>query len=90
MPIYCTAGTTGDSTILKAANYRAEEYTAQIALDKGASKVRVTELVSDDLTAENSIDEPEKIAPATREFDVDGDTFEYTFPGYSVTVLEIE
>ena len=90
LPIYCTAGVSGDTTILKAANYREAEYTAQIALDKAASKVRVTELVSEDLTAENSLDEPEKIAPVTREFDVNGDTFEYTFPGYSVTVLEIE
>lgn len=89
-PIYVTAGVSGDKTIIKAANYRAEDYTAVIKLDKPAAAIRVTELVCDDLTAENSFDEPEKVSPVSRVLETAGDSFTYTFPGLSVTVLEIE
>ncbi len=89
MPIYLTAGVKSDKIIIKAANYRPEEYTSEIALDRRVTKMRAVTLRSDDMNAENSFDEPEKIAPATDEYNVDGDTLTYTFPARSVTVLEL-
>lgn len=88
-PIYYTAGITGDTAILKAANYRDSDYTAEIVLDKEVSTVKITELFAEDLDAENSFESPANIAPTEKSMTVTGNSFKYTFKKQSVTVLEI-
>ncbi|MCD8390563.1 MAG: carbohydrate binding domain-containing protein [Firmicutes bacterium] len=89
-PLYYTAGVSGDEVVLKAANLRGDDYETQITLDRAAASVSVTEMTSDDLDAENSFDEPKKLVPAEREIKINGESFVYTFPKNSVTVLKIK
>ncbi len=88
-PLYYTAGVSGDTTVIKAANYREADYTTEIRLDKKASRVKITEFISEDLEAENSFEKPVNAAPADKSMAVDGESFTYTFPKKSVMVLEI-
>ncbi|WP_081383953.1 alpha-L-arabinofuranosidase C-terminal domain-containing protein [Paenibacillus sp. FSL R5-0636] len=49
-----------------------------------------TVLQSDDLNAENSFAEPDKVAPVTQKISVDKGSLEFEFPKYSVTVLRLK
>lgn len=89
-PLYYTAGVNGNAAVIKAANYRDEAYTTEIKLDKTAERARITELTSEDLHSKNSFEHPLSIAPVEKTVAVDGDSFTYTFPKNSVTVLVIE
>lgn len=77
-----------DETILKVVNLSGEAKATTIYLD-GASKTRVTvtQLMSPSLTAENSLDNPDVVAPVTSEEAVQDNAFTYQFAPHSVTVL---
>lgn len=78
--------------ILKVVNTSAEEQTSRINL-RGVKKVKgpasVTVLTSENATDENTLEEPTKVAPATRTVDLPGPDFQHTFPANSLTVLRI-
>ncbi|MDR1530755.1 MAG: alpha-L-arabinofuranosidase [Clostridiales bacterium] len=93
-PLYYTASleTSSGDIILKAANLNAEPLAADIVLkgmENRAMAGWVYELAGYDLNAENSFDEPEKITPAVRDFEIKGSTFAYSFPGFSFTVIRL-
>jgi alpha-L-arabinofuranosidase len=50
-------------------------------------KVNVLTLTGNNTNAENSYEAPENVAPKSSSLDVDGGSFQYTFPAYSVNVL---
>ena len=50
-------------------------------------KVNVLTLTGNNTNAENSYETPENIAPKSSSLAVDGGSFQYTFPAYSVNVL---
>lgn len=89
-PLYHTAGVMDDTTIIKSANYRDEDFETIIELDREARGIEIIELISDDMTAENNFKNPQKIVPITRFEKVDGNSFTYTFRKKSVSVLKIK
>lgn len=79
-------------TILKAVNLMGEDKKAGIKIEglkDELKKVHVYEMAGFPLDAENSFDHPTAVAPKEREFEVHGTSFDYVFPGHSVTVLRI-
>ena len=54
-----------------------------------ASTASVTTLVSDDLHAHNTFEQPDALVPETRAVRLDGERWSYTFPPASVTVMRI-
>ncbi len=58
------------------------------ASPRAATGTAIT-LAHADLKAENSLDEPKKVAPVTRPFPVPGAEFPYTLPAQSFTVLRV-
>jgi alpha-L-arabinofuranosidase len=87
----CRDDKTGE-LILKVVNSAAEPVEVAMQL-KGASnvagKASVTTLAGTSLAEENSIAEPQKIAPVTSSIDGVGPEFKYTFKPWSMTVLRI-
>lgn len=57
---------------------------------KLAKKATVTTLSSTDMQAENTIDEPTKIAPLTKEMKISGKTFTYEAEPSSMSVIRIK
>ena len=82
---------TGD-VILKVVNTGSEAKEVRVRLD-GAAKVnragRAYVLASPDLKAENSLDEPTKIAPVVRPLAVPSGEFSYTLAPRSLNVLRV-
>ncbi len=92
--LYATASV-GDeigNVILKVVNTGSAPSEAVITL-AGANEIGITGsafvLESSDLKAENSLDQPTKIAPVQRMVPVPKGEFKYTFMPYSFTVLHI-
>jgi alpha-L-arabinofuranosidase len=92
--IYALAGLDKENNevILKVVNRasRARDVTIDMngfAIEKAAS---VTTLANEDLTAENSIFDPEVVVPVESEFDQAGPRFDYTFKPCSLTILRLE
>jgi len=81
--------------ILKVVNVAAAPQPTRIDL-RGAGDVAkaatciVLTSADADPDAENTLDAPTKVAPATSTLDAAGATFEHTFPAHSVTVLRLK
>ena len=79
--------------IVKFINSADEPQTIDFTLD-GVSSVspegRAITLKADDLGDENSMDNPTRIVPVEEAFSGFGQTFSYTFPKYSFTILRIK
>jgi len=91
---YATAGrdeATGD-LVVKAINTAAEPVAARLTLqglDSVKPKATVTVLTSEDLSDNNSLDEPHRVVPTENTIDAADDEFPYRFPARSLTVLRI-
>jgi alpha-N-arabinofuranosidase len=92
--IYVSASSdkrSGD-VILKVVNPGATSREVNLNLT-GAGKVgksgKAFVLTSADAQAENSLNEPRKVAPVERQFTVSSSTLDYTLAPYSMTVLRI-
>ena len=55
-----------------------------------ASKGRAITLQAENLSDENSMDNPTKIVPVETEYKKFGQTFSYEFPKYSFTILRVK
>lgn len=78
-----------DRTKLKVVNLTGEEKRVKVVL-KGPirQQVQITSLTADSLTAENTFENPDRVAPITSERKMIDNQLEYTFPAHSVTVLD--
>ena len=77
--------------ILKVVNTGADPVTATLEI-KGVARLKSTGLavtISGQLAAENSLDEPRKVAPVSATVSGVGPEFRYTFKPYSLTVLRL-
>ncbi len=78
--------------ILKFVNATGEDQRVNVNL-AGAARVRgkaqMTVLTAPELSEENTLDHPRRVAPQNRSVNVPGPQFGQTFPRYSVTVLRI-
>jgi alpha-N-arabinofuranosidase len=91
---YCISRQTKTAKVfLKVVNPGAAAQTVNIHL-KGVANVqgegKVVTLRANSPTDTNSITEPTKIVPVTEVLKGVGPTFRYTFPGWSITVLELK
>ena len=91
----CTSATRASSSgevILKVVNVTSEEQSATVKLN-GVSKItspaHAIVLTSEKPTDENTLATPTKVAPVTKIIEVNGTSFQHTFPGNSVTVLRL-
>ncbi|MCX7597978.1 MAG: alpha-L-arabinofuranosidase [Armatimonadetes bacterium] len=79
--------------ILKVVNYSDREQEATIRL-KGLTSVRADAraiiLTASGPDAENSLDEPRRVAPVENSFRCPGPEFSYRFPSYSLSVLRLK
>jgi alpha-L-arabinofuranosidase len=77
---------------LKAVNAASQTQRVHIVIDGigGVSGGTATVLSSNSLQDTNTIDEPHKIVPVISKVNRVNRNFEYSFPPYSVTVLELE
>ena len=91
--LYAVAGRAGDDVIVKTVNVSSVPVEAQVEL-AGAAKVdaKGTEilLTSADPADENTLDEPHKVVPVTRELTNASAKFPHTFPANSLTVMRIK
>jgi len=77
--------------VIKAANSGADGRPVRIALEGAAPSGtgRMMVLSSADLKAENTLDEPTRLAPAESRFTLDGPELRLTLQSHSVTVLRL-
>ncbi len=93
-PGLCASAVRDDQTkevIIKVVNTQAEPANVKIQIE-GAGGQKATGMaftISGELTDENSLDNPMKIAPVTSSVDGVGAEFAYTFQPYSLTVLRL-
>jgi alpha-N-arabinofuranosidase len=90
--LFTSASTGANDVILKLVNYRpaAREVRINLAGARGVRRTgRAWVLSSPDLKAENSLEQPQNIAPVQQEFRVPGPEFSYTLAPNSLTVLRI-
>jgi len=92
--LYAVAGLARPSgdIILKIVNVSISSHDTQIDLRGAAPTIQsatATILTSADPTDENTLDQPEKVAPITRPVDITAPRFRYTFPAQSVTILRL-
>ena len=89
--IYTTVSYKEDGTvILKAVNPTDKAIPADIALPEGLTGAVTATILTGDPEDVNSIAEPEKVAPITREGQVEDGKLNWTFDPWSVTILEIK
>jgi alpha-L-arabinofuranosidase len=92
---FVTAGREDASgeVIVKAINLAADPLDASIALhgmENLAAEATVTVLQSDDLSANNGLDAPQRLVPQETRIDNVAKQFKHTFPPQSFTVLRLE
>lgn len=78
--------------IVKAVNVRPSPVTMEIAMDgvgDGPRTVKLETLISDDLEARNTFENPTRVATEYSQFDVEGVPFTYDFPASSVNIFRI-
>ena len=78
--------------IVKAVNVRPSLVTMEIAVDgvgDGPRTVKLETLISDDLEARNTFENPTRVATEYSQFDVEGVPFTYDFPASSVNIFRI-
>ncbi|MDR0542527.1 MAG: hypothetical protein LBH19_10020, partial [Dysgonamonadaceae bacterium] len=86
-----TKDTKTGNVFLKVVNVEKEPQKVAVSIEgksKVQSKALKVELKGDSPTATNTIDNPENIIPVKSETKV-GKNFTYTFPPYSITMLQI-
>jgi alpha-L-arabinofuranosidase len=88
--LYAVAGRTGDEIIVKAVNVDDEPVEVKLLLN-GARCEGVAEIheLSGDPDEVNSLENPRRIAPQTREHGVSGESVDYSMPPNSLTVFRI-
>ena len=91
--LHCIAGYDTDSkeTIIKVVNGSAEEKKITVRLNGSqvSASGKVITLSADKPDAENSLDNPRKVAPIETSYEGFGESFDYVFKPYSLTVLRI-
>jgi alpha-L-arabinofuranosidase len=78
--------------ILKIVNTSSKTISSQIRLDDAKNltgKGKVMMLNSSSPLNENTLDEPVKVIPMTKQLNFSGNGFKYTFPGNSLTVFRL-
>lgn len=78
--------------VVKVVNASGEEKRARVNLEGAAVAPRAgraIHIAGHDMKAENSFDEPARVAPVERPFAVPSNEFPYAFPAHSVTVLRV-
>ncbi len=80
-----------DRTYLKAVNLTDENKTVKVVLN-GVKRyqAQITSLLADNLTAENTFDNPYRVVPVTDVKKIVDNQLEYTFPAHSVSVFEVK
>lgn len=92
---YAVAGRdeTGGDLIVKAINMAAEPVAATLSL-RGLDRIKpdasVTVLTSASLSGNNSLDEPNRVAPAESRISTASQEFTHEFPANSLTILRIK
>lgn len=79
--------------ILKVVNVHPEALTTDLDLNGArqvAESAQLILLASEKPTDENSLKEPFKVAPVTKELAVEGPKFQHAFPGNSLSILRIK
>src|SRR5262249_55601757 len=91
--LYAVASRTRDAreAILKVVNASDEQQDTQIHLNGATlgSSATVTTLCSASAQDENSLEQPTKVAPVTRDLSCGGSDLKLSFPGNSVTVVRM-
>jgi alpha-L-arabinofuranosidase len=88
-----TIDSKSNEVIIKLVNVNPTEKTIELNIDgsaKLANKAFVTTLTSSDMQAENTVNNPTKIAPVAREINVSGKKFTYLAEPNSVNVIRIK
>lgn len=89
-PLYTSASVDNDgSVILKAVNVRDDEFTAEIETNMSISSAEAW-LLQNELSAENSFENPENVVPVVEKLGFEGSVIKHTFPKNSVTVIVIK
>jgi len=92
---FTTAGrdeATGD-IVVKAINYDDQPFQADLetaGLERVQPEARMIVLTADDVTANNSLDQPRQVIPRESRLRVAGPAFTHTFPARSLTLLRIK
>ena len=85
----CAATDSEDEVILKIVNFDGKEEPVEIYLDCEVEETYTAGLLTGEATAENSLEEPEKVHDVTVAGTGAGRVFTYTAPGLSVNVLRL-
>lgn len=89
-PIYTAASANEDgSVVLKVVNLQHSDYPAEIETNMNIQDA-ICEVMTGDLTAENSFEKPENIVPVKQSVSFDGSVIRHTFPKNSVTVIVVK
>lgn len=89
--LYHSASCDKDYIYIKAVNVRDKEITSSICVEEvNKISAQIIELAGNDMDDTNSFDEPQKVSPKINTFLNDTNTFDYTFPPYSVTIFKIK
>ena len=78
--------------VLKAINVSRMPVSGQVSLSgaaRVAGKGRLITLCSENLTDNNSLDMPAKVAPVYSALEMAGDHFSYQFPPNSLTIVRV-
>jgi alpha-L-arabinofuranosidase len=79
--------------ILKVVNVSDRPQETEVRLQGGrrlASRAKVITLTSDSPDAENSLENPTRVAPVERQLEGVAPSFRYTFPPHSLTVMVLK
>ena len=94
-PLYAVAGRVGSAgeVVLKLVNVAPAPVLAEIDL-RGIKKIASTGtsivVTGGNPLAENTLTEPERVAPVTSQVSISGPTFKQPLPAWSVTVLRVK
>ena len=79
-----------DKTYVKVVNLTGEDKEVNVELvGKARNYAKVTTLMADDLSLENTFENKDAVKPRTTEFNVDDSTLNYVFKAHSLTVMEL-
>ncbi len=91
-PLHVSATRAGDEVILKTVNMAPAPLETQVELHGAASVspgARAMVLTAADPAAENTLEQPTRVAPVAVPVSCAGTAFQHTFPAHSLTVLRI-
>lgn len=90
--LYVSAVADKADVVVKLVNYAATPRPVQLTLSglkRAAKNAQAQVLAASDLQTENSLQQPQKLAPVTQPVTVSGQQVSYTLPPYSLTVLRV-